>query len=261
MVCRTTLAVALIGLILTAPASAQWGTLTGQFILDGDVPSPPPIVVTKDQEICGKHNLVDESLVVNPDNKGIANIVLYLSLGRGDKAPKAHPDYATTADAKVRLDNKNCRYEPHVQLLRTSQTLLVGNLDPIGHNTKVDTVKNPNINPIIPANGEITQQFTKEENLPTKVSCSIHPWMIAYVVIKESPYMAVTDADGKFTIENLPEGKWEFRVWQEKVGYIQNVVVGGKKEKWDKGRLEVTVKGGDVDLGEIKVPAATFKSK
>jgi hypothetical protein len=248
-----------VSLLFTGSARADWGTLTGQFILDGSAPSPSPVVVTKDQEVCGKHDLVDESLVVNPDNKGIANVVLYLYLSRGKKEPKPHPDYAKTSDAEVRLDNKDCRYEPHVQLLRTSQTLVVGNLDPVGHNTKVDTVKNVPINPIIPANGEIKQQFPKEERLPSKVSCSIHPWMNAILVIKDTPYMAVTDENGKFAIENLPEGEWEFQVWHEKAGYIDGVTVDGKKTKWSKGRFEHKVKAGENDLGEIKVPMAAFK--
>ena len=33
---------------------------------------------TKDPEFCGKHQLVDETIVVNKDNKGLANVVVYL---------------------------------------------------------------------------------------------------------------------------------------------------------------------------------------
>lgn len=259
MLQRTCIIVAIVGLLLPGIAQAEWGTLTGQFVLDGAAPSPSPVVVTKDQEVCGKHDLVDESLVVNSENKGIANVVVYLYLARGKKEPKAHPDYAKTADAQVRMDNKNCRYEPHVQLLRTTQTLVVGNLDPVGHNTKVDTVKNVPINPIIPANGEITQKFPEEERLPSKVSCSIHPWMNAILVIKDTPYMAVTDENGKFTIENLPEGEWEFQVWHEKSGYLDSVSLNGKKTKWSKGRFDQKITSGENDLGEIKVPMSAFK--
>ncbi len=244
--------------LLSSSAHADWGNLTGQFIYDGAPPSPAPIVVTKDQAVCGKHDLVDEGVVVNPENKGVGGIVLYLYVGRGSKEPKAHPSYADTAEAEVHFDNLNCRYEPHVQLLRTSQTLVIGNKDPIGHNTKVDALANVPINPIIPAGGEIKQKFPKEERLPTKVSCSIHPWMNAILVIKDTPYMAVTDADGKFTIANLPEGEFEFQAWHEKAGYIQAVELGGKKTKWSKGRFEQKIKAGENDLGQIKLAPAVF---
>ncbi len=260
MMCRFRFVLPLVlALIPWAPASAQWGTLTGTFVYDGDPPSPAPIVITKDQTVCGKHDLVDEGLVIGSGNKGIANVVVYLYLGRGDKAPKIHPSYESTADAEVRLDNHNCRYEPHVVLLRTSQTLVVGNQDPIGHNTKIDAVKNVPINPIIPAMSEIKQRFPKEERLPIKASCSIHPWMNGIVVIKDLPYMAVTDETGKFTIENIPVGEWEFQVWQESAGYVDSVKVNGKKTKWSKGRVKVKIKEGENDLGVVAVPASAFK--
>jgi hypothetical protein len=115
------------------------------------------------------------------------------------------------------------------------------------------------INPIIPANGEQKQQFPKEERLPVRVSCSIHPWMNAILVIKDSPYMAVTDEDGKFTIENLPEGEWEFQVWHESAGYIDSVKLGGKTAKWSKGRMKQKIAAGENALGDILVPAAAFK--
>jgi hypothetical protein len=240
-------------------AHAQWGTLTGTFVYDGDPPNPAPIVVTKDIQVCGKHNLVDESVSVNPTNKGIAGIVVSLYVARRGKQPDVHPSYEETADAEVRLDNLNCRFEPHIVLLRTGQTLVVGNKDPIGHNTKIDTLSNVPINPIIPANGEIKQKFPKEERLPVLVSCSIHPWMNARVVIKESPYMAVTDENGKFAIENLPEGDWEFQVWHESSGYVDSVKVGGKSTKWTRGRTKQTIGSGTNDLGQILVPPAAFK--
>ncbi|MCA9167976.1 MAG: hypothetical protein KDB23_09925 [Planctomycetales bacterium] len=240
-------------------ARADWGTLTGQFVLDGAAPAATPVNVTKDEAFCGKHGLVDESISVNSSNNGISGIIVFLSVDRGKKAPTPHPDYESTATAEVRIDNKNCRFEPHVVLLRTGQTLVVGNVDPVGHNSKIDTIKNPPINPIIPANQTIQQVFGKEERLPCSISCSIHPWMKGWVVIKDSPYMAVTDADGKFEIKNLPTGKFKFQAWQESPGYITSVSVGGKKTKWSKGTFEQEIKAGDNDLGEIKVPLASLK--
>lgn len=250
-------------LVLSAsslPAQAQWGTIKGRFVFDGAPPAAKAISVTKDAAFCGKHDLKDESLVVNEENKGIANVVLTLYLARGDKAPTPHPDYAKTATDEVHLDNQNCRFEPHVVLVRTSQTLVVGNKDAVGHNTKIDTLSNTPINPIIPANGELKHKFTDEERIPSLVSCSIHPWMNARVVVKESPYMAVTDADGNFEIKNLPVGDWTFLAWHEASGYVQEVKLGGKATKWARGRFEQSVKEGDNDMGDILIAPAAFKN-
>jgi hypothetical protein len=259
MALRTLTAFAILTVLSLSTANAQWGDLSGTFVYDGDPPTPSPVLVTKDQAFCGKHELFNESLTVNPANKGIQGIVVYLYQARGGAEVKVHPSYEESAKGEVRIDNVGCRFEPHVVAMRTSQTLVVGNKDDVGHNTKIDTVKNVPINPIIPSQSEIKQPFPKEERLPVRISCSIHPWMGAILVIKDSPYMAVTDQDGKFTIANLPEGPWEFQVWQEKSGYIDSVKLAGKATKWNKGRFEHTVAAGDNDLGQILVPPASFK--
>jgi len=244
-----------------SPVWAQWGSLTGQFVYDGKAPAAKPVNVTKDVQFCGAHDLKEESLVVNEQNGGIANVIVSLSLGRGQKAPKPHPQYEETAKAEVHLDNQNCRFNPHVALLRTTQTLVIGNKDQVGHNTKVDTISNIPINPIIPAQGEIKQTFPKEERMPALVTCSIHPWMNARLLIKESPYMAVSDQDGKFTIENLPVGKRTFQVWHETCNYVDQVNLGGKATKWSRGRAEFEIKEGNNDLGQIKIKPSVLKQR
>jgi hypothetical protein len=254
-----TLIVSLVFLLPAAASAQQWGDLSGTFVFDGSAPTPTPATISKDQDFCGKFKLVDESLVVNPENNGIQNVVIYLYVKRGDKAPEAHPDYAKTAGDTVQLDNKQCRFEPHIVTLRTSQKLLVGNPDPKGHNTNIATLSNAPQNVLIPAGGELNLQFKAEERLPVRVACNIHPWMSGYLVIKETPYMAVSDKDGKFTIKNLPVGKWTFQFWQEAAGYLDEVEVDGKPTKWTRGRVEIEIKPGENDLGEIKVPPATFE--
>jgi hypothetical protein len=255
---RTLFTLVCLAALPLSSAQAQWGNLTGTFVYDGDPPSPAPIVVTKDQTVCGKHDLVDESVAVNPSNKGIAGIVVYVYVGRRGKAPEVHPSFEETATSDVRLDNHNCRFDPHVVLLRTSQTLVVGNKDSVGHNTKIDALSNVPINPIIPANSEIKQRFAKEERMPMLVSCSIHPWMSARIVVKDSPYMAVTDENGKFTIENLPAGKREFQVWHQS-GWVDSVKLGGKTTKWTRGIMEQEIGPETKDLGQILVPAAVLE--
>ena len=44
--------------------------------------------------------------------------------------------------------------------------------------------------------------------------------MVAYWVILDHPYAAVTDEKGNFEIPNLPAGTHEFNVWQESAGYL-----------------------------------------
>ena len=41
--------------------------------------------------------------------------------------------------------------------------------------------------------------------------------MIAYVVVVETPYFAVTDGDGKYTISDVPNGTYQLSVWHERL--------------------------------------------
>jgi hypothetical protein len=246
---RKQLVAVLFSLALASAAAAQdWGDLDGTFLFKGTPPAPNKITPTKDPEFCGKHPLVEEALVVNKENKGIANVCIYLV---DATKPKIHPDYEKSAKEKVVVDNENCRFAPHVSGLRVGQPLVVGNKDPIAHNTKADPLTNNPFNDLIPAGGSIEKSFTKAEGTPIPLSCSIHPWMNGYLLIRDDPYFAVSDKDGKFTIKNLPTGEHTFIVWNGK--YITNVSVDGKATPWMRGRVKVNIKKGANSLGKVEV--------
>ena len=231
-----------------------WATLKGRFVLEGSVPNPAPLTIDKDQAVCGNHGLLDESIVIGKD-KGIANIVIYV---RTPKIP-INKDYDKTAHDSVTLDNKNCRFEPHVQKLRVGQTLVVHNSDPIAHNTNI-AGRNMQGNKLIPPGA--TAEFPAEgpESLPAPVSCNIHPWMKGRVVITSNPYCDVSKEDGSFEIVNLPAGDLEFQIWQENAGYL-DVKNPGLKPSGGLGRFKVSLEPGkELDLKDIIVTPAALKA-
>jgi len=248
-------AVASVALLLMAgtAAAAEWGTLTGRLVFDGKAPAAATVDTSKDPNC--KVKLTDEGLVVD-DKGGLANAVIMLKT----KDVPVAPEYEKSAGDSVELDNKDCRFQPHVAVVRLSQTLLLKNSDPTGHNSNLAPLLNPAINPVLAAGGEpLKHKFDVEEGLPVKVGCNIHPWMGAWVVVRKDPYAAVTDNTGKFTIKDLPAGKdLEFALWQEKAGYLKNATYkGGKADT--KGRFKIKLKPGENDLGDIKVSGAIFK--
>jgi len=235
-------------------AATGWATLAGRFSLVG---SPPPVTkirVDKDIEVCGKHNLVDESVVVGSDG-ALQNAVLFLRTAR----PQVHPDYQASNAAKVVFDNHDCRFEPHVQLLRVTQTLLVKNSDPVGHNTNFSAANNGAPNSSVPAAEAREQKFPKPEPLPVKVGCNIHPWMGGWLIVRSDPYAAVADKQGRFSIANLPAGKeLEFQLWHEKVSFLKGAQIAGVKVD-GKGRFKVKLKPNEPLELEIKVPAEVLQ--
>ena len=233
----------------------EWGTIKGTFVFGGDAPLAVELKADKDIEVCGKHKLQNEELVVGAD-KGVANVVVFVR----DKGIKVHPDLAASAKSeKVVLNNAGCRFEPHVAFVQVGQQLIIKNSDAIGHNSNVATIKNPPSNNLIPSGGESALTFASEEAIPAQVTCNIHPWMKSWLLVRPNPYGAVSKADGTFEIKSVPAGEIELQFWHEKAGYIGEVTVGGKAEKIAKGRKKVKVAGGDNDLGEMVLDANLFK--
>lgn len=62
-------------------SAGEWANLRGRVVYDGTPPVPPKIQVNKDQEVCGKYDLVDERLLVNRTNHGVKNVIVMLWLG------------------------------------------------------------------------------------------------------------------------------------------------------------------------------------
>jgi len=240
------------GLILASSplethAEDGYGHVSGQFVLEGDIPElAPPKVGDKDKAVCAvKPPLPNNTLIVDPKTKGIANIVVYLK-----KAPDTiHPKLKKPQKKEIVFDQKNCRFLPHVLLVRTDQTVLVKSDDPVNHNTHTHPFRNQELNFLVQPNDRkgVPVDYNQPEFLPTPVNCDLHPHMKAYWMILDHPYMAVTDSDGKFKIENLPEGDYEFTVWHEKVGYINR-------------EFEVEIYADETDeKGKIGVPVDKFK--
>ncbi|MEZ6124575.1 MAG: carboxypeptidase regulatory-like domain-containing protein [Planctomycetaceae bacterium] len=239
--------------VLPFAAAEDWGTLKGRISVVGTVPPPDAIDVTRDADVCGKPGLADESVLVNPDNQGLRNAVIWLT----SKAEvPVHPSYSDPMP--VRFDNHDCRFVPRISTLRTGQILQCTNSDPVAHNVAVYARRNQPFSIVVPQDKPLERSFAREEQLPIRVDCSIHAWMRAWLVITDHPYAAVTDADGRFEIPNLPQGKWQFRFWHERPGYITALTTPEGPVELARGIQEIDISGPEIDLGELKLDAAVL---
>ena len=240
---QNTLLLAFCVLLTASSVRADWATLKGQFLYGNDdakLPAPKKIRPDKDVEACGKHELFDESLVINSHNRGIANVLIWAY------KPKAiHGGYKATENATIKIDNAGCRFKPHAVAVRSSQTFQVGNSDPVSHNALIHFLKNGSMNPIIPPGGSVEKEFSKTETFPLKLQCSIHNWMQAIVLVQDHPYMAITDEDGKFELKDLPAGKVTLKLWHERKGYIKTMTVDTKAAVVKKGRFQIELRPGE----------------
>jgi hypothetical protein len=228
-----------------------WGSLKGVFHFAGDVPTAGVLSTGgKDVAVCGQ-DIPIQTLVVDRSTKGIANIVVYAR-----KVSRISDEAKKEAPRKVEFDQKHCLFLSHVLATESKHTIIVKNSDPISHNTSITPPGQQGINPLLPAGGEAEYKFAKAVAVPVDVTCSIHPWMKAYIMARDDPYFAVTGADGSFEIPNLPAGEdIEFQIWQERPGI--NLDIPGLATK---GRFKRKIpENGVEDLKVIEVPAAALK--
>lgn len=234
-----------------------WGTLRGTFKFVGTPPKPGQLKADKDTEVCGKGGgITDNSLLVASDG-GIANIVLYA------RAKRVHDSAAPVKEGpEVIFDQKNCMFLTHVLAFQLGDKLDIKNSDSIGHNTKIDPAKGLPFNQNLPAGQTVAYLATAEEAFPAIVSCSIHPWMRAYMLPRKDKYFAVTKDDGSFEIANLPAGEEvEIQAWHERATGPGGALALDKKDlKWSpKGRFKVKLEADKtLDLA-LEVPASAFK--
>ena len=264
---KSTAAVAVGGALLSEPAlgaaaqadAADWGSLKGRLIYDGKAPVPKKITPTQDVIDCGDYELFEEMLLVDKGG-GLANVAICLFPERGDSVD-VHPDYTATEKADVVLDNADFRFKPHICLMRTTQTLVIKNSDPIGHNVYCHLMRNAEFNEIVAVGKSTKKTLSEVERFPVKVDCTVHPWEIAYLVLRDHPYMAASAKDGTFEIKNIPAGEHEFRFWHENPGIIRDLSVGGDKTS-RRGCVKLTIPaGGTLDLGTIKIDPRLLMSK
>ena len=241
--------------------AGKWGNLSGTIVVDGDVPAPKeePVGDNADKAVClvdGKIP-VDDKIVVNSENKGLRDVYVIMYLKK-KKDPAIHPSYEEKKKEAVVLDNLHCRFVPHAIFVRTGQKLTLKNSDAVGHNCHITTFNNE-INPNIPANSSTEVTFDQEDTRLGDVKCDLHKWMDSVIFIRDNPYVAITDADGKFTIENLPEGEWEFQFAHKQAGWLKKLEIPNVKVS-KKGVAKVTITAGETaDMGEMKLPAKSLK--
>lgn len=223
----------------TSPAGAAYqavevkdgGSISGTVKLSGTAPAGKAIDVTKDKEVCGKSGkLVDEALLVGPKGGVQYAVVSVTGVAKGKK----------WGSEKFTFDQKNCRFDPHVLVVKAGASMDILNSDGILHNIHTFSEKNAAFNVAMPKfKKKLEKTFAAPEII--RATCDAHGWMSGWIVVSESPYTVVTDADGNFKLDNVPAGTYKVEVWHEKLGKVTKEVTVKAKEDAKLG-VELAVK-------------------
>ncbi len=202
--------------------SFSWagGTISGTVTYVGIPSLPKKTPITLDNEVCG-NIAVGEDLVLSKKG-GIKNAVIFIQ----GSVPSAKP---FPKEQSFSIDQKKCRFEPHVKIVPAGKDLLVTNSDGILHNFHTNGLTNPSLNKAQPKSlPQMIVKFLRPEIF--SVVCDVHSWMKAWIVVAAHPYYTITDDEGKFQLTDVPAGDYTLRLWHETLGEREKRVLVSEGE-------------------------------
>jgi plastocyanin len=203
---------AVAALLMPAPraVTAQGGGTLEVEVKYAGQPVVEKLKVNKDTQVCGTE-ATQEKVRVGA-TKGLADAVVSVPGAKGSAAP-----------AKAEVDQKGCKFIPHVVALQAGGQLDIKNSDGILHNIHTYSSANPSINKAQPKFKKVmTEKFDKPEII--KLTCDVHSWMLGWIAVMPSPYFAVTGDTGVARIDNVPAGKHRVEVWHAVLGKLDKEV-------------------------------------
>jgi len=188
--------------------------ITGAITFKGTPPAEVALSGMEDNADCiAMHEKTPTTHHYMVGSKGeFANVTVYLTGVDGKSTGAGAPP--------VIVDQKGCLYTPQLVAIQTGQKLIVKNSDPCPHNVhlishnKNFTDKN---DAQFAGGGDLNYTFDKPELFIT-AQCDIHPWMFAWISVFDHPYFSISDKDGRFTIKNVPPGKYTIVAEHRKAG-------------------------------------------
>ena len=189
--------------------STQLGTVSGTVLFRGTPPPRVRIDMSADPGCAFAENQTEQ---VEVNGGKLANVYLFIKGAKPSQAPAGQPP--------VIMDQRGCRFVPHVLAVQQGGYVQFNNSDRTKHSVHITTAVGDTAVPDVtedPGAQPQSRQFSAPGTM-LAVRCGPHPWMSAFVDVADSPYFAVTGPDGRFVIHGLPPGRYTLAAVQEKLG-------------------------------------------
>ena len=229
---RIRLSAFLITALLGFATIASTGTISGDVTFRGDAPATKRLKVERDK-FCISHakDELSDELVVSKTG-AIQNVVISLL--------KVKSNFELPKETPV-VDQVNCAYTPHVLAVLTGTTVNIRTSDPTLHNVHAHAKRNDAINWAMPIKDMALPYKTKASEV-VRLTCDVHKWMSAYIVVLDNPYFAVigtmdkagkaisasafraSQSKGSYQIKKIPSGKYRVQAWHETLGIARKQV-------------------------------------
>jgi len=210
--------------VVAQPQAAEEATISGRVKIKGEIPKRRKINTNADPKCAAMHpgDLVTDDFVIDAAGN-VQYAFIYIKEGLGDQK-------FTAPKTPVVVEQKGCRFEPHVMGIMVGQELMFRNMDDLMHIVHVVPKSNREFGFSQAKRGEERPKvFTAKETI--RLFCDVHPWMVAWIHVMEHPFHVASGADGKFKMK-IPPGKYTIEAWHD--GYkavTQEVEIKAKETK------------------------------
>ena len=125
--------------------------------------------------------------------------------------------------APVAITEKDQEFHPYVTPIVVGTRVVFPNLDNVQHHVySVSPAKRFEIPLYI---GDSTETIVFDREGVVTLGCNIHDWMVAYVVVLQTPYFAKTGPEGTAEVPGLPPGRYRLSVWHPRAGTVSRDLV------------------------------------
>lgn len=128
-----------------------------------------------------------------------------------DSAPRGA--FEPTEGGRVVMDQRNETFVPHVLAITVGTTVDFPNSDKFYHNVFSLSKSKPFDLGRYATGSSRPVRFDRPGIV--RVFCDIHSHMNAFVLVFSHPFYALTDADGRYRIDNVPPGTYSVIAWNE----------------------------------------------
>lgn len=218
---KSALGVLVAGALAAVPAAAyetvavpNGGAIAGAVRFEGAPPPPERLIIGKDNHVCGDGEAVRNQVKIGPDG-ALAQVVVFLEgIDRGKAWPSAAP---------VTIDQVRCNFDPFLQVVRRGAAVRIVNSDPVLHNIHpfevIGRSRRTLFNIAQPGTGQVDERvIDPARGQVIELSCDAHNWMTGWIRVMDHPYYALVGADGRFSIKDVPPGRYKLVAWHPVLG-------------------------------------------
>jgi len=130
-------------------------------------------------------------------------------------APEGRPAAVPEKPGREIVDQINLEFVPHVKPVIVGSPVYFPNKDDVRHHVYSFSPAKRFELPLYSGTPAAPVVFDRPGIVA--IGCNIHDWMLGYIYVAETPYLARTGADGRARLEGLPAGRYVVRAWHPRM--------------------------------------------